>query len=86
MPFLSPKSDYLLRPLLHPPQNEAHNTVGTFYLPLVCPGGVPYEDWIVPSLLREAAFNQEIFPFHPHSAIRKIFRIAKSVENECKKK
>ncbi|GIY36815.1 hypothetical protein CEXT_475281 [Caerostris extrusa] len=76
MPFLSPKSDYLLHPFLHPPQKEAHNIVGHLLSPLECPGGVPYEDWIVPSLLREAAFNQEIFLFHPHSAIRKIFRIS----------
>ncbi|GIY36810.1 hypothetical protein CEXT_475231 [Caerostris extrusa] len=86
MPFLSPKSDYLLHPSPAPPKKKPITQWDTFYLPLVCPGGVPYEDWIVPSLLREAAFNQEIFPFHPHSAIRKIFRIAESVENECRKK
>ncbi|GIY36817.1 hypothetical protein CEXT_475301 [Caerostris extrusa] len=42
----------------------------TFYLPLVCPGGVPYEDWIVPSLLRRLPSIRKSFPFihNPESA------------------
>ncbi|GIY36816.1 hypothetical protein CEXT_475291 [Caerostris extrusa] len=54
----APKSDYLLHPFRHPPQKEAYNTVGHLLSPLACPGGVPYEDWIVPFLLRKDAFNQ----------------------------